>query len=223
MRKYLSVKNLEQALILASVCTVMSIPRMSMGKMPLQWCIPSAVCCLTLVAGAATAWGKYAGLPGIFPTSRRSLVGVLAAILLGLVFVPVRMMMDPTVKEIFARDLTPEAMSLIYPTTLTGCVALVLWAASFGVLFFQAGTISFLARLTGRRSIAVAGSVALRLYVMHMKMASREVESLPFMLAGTTIVGLVTAMLYIKGGLPAAMAFAATVDSRHFLLLAGEE
>jgi len=41
-------------------------------------------------------------------------------------------------------------MALRYPASLGGCVAVMLWSASFETMFFQAATMSFLMRVADR-------------------------------------------------------------------------
>jgi len=221
MRTYLSMSNFGRALILAMGVTLMSVPRIVQGGLPLDLYIPAALVGMVLVAGAATAWSRQAGMVGLFPHWRLMLGGVGIAVLISLVAVPIQhAWIDPRIQAALSATGNAQLMALRYPVTAGGCVAVMLWSASFETLFFHAATLSFFARLTNRQWIAVALTVALRLFVSMRQMAETGVfDAVPLMLVSTGVMATAACVLFARTGLIPAMMLAAGLDLHLFLNL----
>lgn len=195
----------------------MAVPRLLQGGEPAWLYVGLAFLCMTFVAGAATAWGTTAGMVGLFPCRRRLVAGLIAGAVAGLVLIPVFVLwLDPWHKEALLRLDDTARLGLQFPDTPWQKVAIVLWAAGFQVLFFEAASMSFFCRLTGRLLIALSLAVAFRIFVSHLQMADLPVDSaMPFYLVYglTSVTGCV---LFARAGLPAASVFAASLAIRHF-------
>jgi len=204
-------------MLLGGGITVMAVPRLVQGEAPAWLYVAAAFLCLTFVAGAATAWGTAAGMVGLFPCRRRLVAGLIAGGVAGVVLLPVFVLwLDPLLKEALLRLGDAARVGLQFPDRLWQKVAIVLWAAGFQVLFFEAATMSFFCRLTGRWLIALSLAVAFRIFVVNLQMADVPVNStMPFHLVYglTSVTGCV---LFARGGLPAASLFAAVLAIRHF-------
>lgn len=216
MRSYLKYSNLSQAITLGGCVTLMSIPRLDQGGTP-QWLyVAIAFLCLTLVAGAATAWGSCGGLVGLFPVGRRLAIGLGAALIGGLALFPVyTQWLDPWLKEALMHAGDADRLQLQFPDTLWKQVAVVLWIAGFQVLFFNAAAMSFFCRLTGRISVAIALAVALRVCVSYIQFASISMDNtLPFhVVHGLTCA--IACLLFARAGLLPTSLFAAVPAMRH--------
>lgn len=219
MRTYLSMPNFLRALVLGLIATVMSVPRLIQGGLPLGLYIPATLVGMMLVSGAATAWSDRGGMCGMVPAWRRMLVGVGVAVLVSAIATPVvHLWVDPSVRQALQATGNPHAMALRYPATVAGCLAVVLWSASFETLFFQAATVSFFARLTNRQSVAIVLAVALRLCVsLHQMTELGVVDAVPLMLVSTAVMATVACILFARTGLVAAMVLGAGLDLHLFL------
>ena len=99
MRDYLSESNLVKAAGLAVVLTVMSLGRLIEARQPLGLYIPATFVAMTLIAGAVTAWGQRAGMPGIVTDRRTFLRGAAVAAGLSLLALPLYLfVLDPLLK-----------------------------------------------------------------------------------------------------------------------------
>lgn len=219
MRTYLSMPNFLRALVLGLVATVMSVPRLIQGGLPLGLYVPATLVGMMLVSGAATAWSDRGGMCGIFPARRRMLVGVGIAVLVSAMATPVvHLWVDPSVRKALLATGNAQVMALRYPATVGGCLAVILWSASFETLFFQAATVSFFARLTSRQSIAIVLAVALRLCVsLHQMTELGVVDAVPLMLVSTAVMATVACILFARTGLIATMVLGAGLDLHLFL------
>jgi len=214
MREYLSIPNLGRAAGLAALATVMSVGRLVEGQRPLGLFIPLTFCAMMFVGGAVTAWGRRAGMAGLAADRRTLGTGVILAVLLALLALPVvRYGLDPVLRSALRDAAGPTASQLSFPGTLHGCLASLLWTAGFQTLFFVAAPMALFARLTNRQSVALALTLAFRAYVMHRQLVEAGVTAaVPLFylqaLAGT----LAGAFLFARYGLAPAMVLAAGLD-----------
>ena len=217
MRAYLQSSNLVKAMGLGGGVTVMALPRLLQGGDPAWLYVVIAFLCLTLVAGAATAWGSSAGMVGLFPRGRRRVAGLVAGGVAGVVLLPFLVLwFDPWLREALVCAGDATRVGFQFPDTAWTQVAIVLWAAGFQVLFFEAATMSFFCRLTRRWLIALTLAVAFRVFVGHLQLEGVPVGSPPaffFMHGVTSAIGCI---LFSCGGLPSASLFAAVLAARHF-------
>ncbi len=215
MRDYLSISNLRKSLVLGSAVTAAATPRILQGSDNAEILIPSAMLLMTLVAGAVLAWGARGGMVGAFPDRRVMLAGLAGALLVGLVAGMLRMIWsDQALRDVLVSPDLVARFELSFPGTVAEKLALVLWAAGFQVLFFQAGVMAFASRLTGRWEYALVLAGFFRIWVMHLQMDQAGVPpvlSAYIMSTATTLIG---ATLFARSGLPAAMVFAAAIELR---------
>lgn len=220
MRVYLSERNLLKAAALGAVVTLMSVPRILVAGLNPAFYIPAAFVGMTLVSGAATAWGGYAGMAGVWP--RRGLgrnlgFATLAGLALALVSF---LLLDPVFSQAIAGGGDREFLELQYPVTVGGCAALVLWSAGFETVFFYAAASSFVVRISRRVWTAYVFSAALRLVVTLHQMAGAGItEAEHLFAAGSVVASFITCLLFVRGGLPAAMVFTAVLNLRLLLRL----
>ncbi len=218
MREYLSLSNLRRASLLGSLVTLMSIPRIMQAGMDLTFYVPAALTSMILVSGAATAWGRHAGMCGLFPGRRRMWAGIGIATTLSLLLLPVYECCYPFFERAIQESSRPGLAALQYPTTIGGCLALMLWSAGFETMFFRAATISLLARLSHRQWVAVSLSVILCLGATQMSLAAAGIKEARWAFyASAAAANLVGVLLFARTGLPAAMVFAAGLQL-HLLL-----
>lgn len=236
----MTVSNLKQAAALGAIVSVMAIPRIIEGGGDIISRMVMIFPAMTLVAGAATAWGKYAGMPGLFPARETQARGLRVALVAGLAMAPLLLAFDSDLQAAMAEALRSRpvppgfnpmqaamikawrarAVALAFPESVSGCLALALWSAGFETVFFRASTMAFLARVTRRQWIAVAGSVLIRGFVMLMMITLADVDFLLMVrLGGVMALSAVSCLLYARAGLPAAMLFAAILESRHLVRL----
>lgn len=220
MRDYLSIGNFAKAALLGGAVTILSIPRFIEGGMPLGLYVPASLATMTLVAGAATAWGRRAGMAGVWPEGRQVLRGLGVGALLGGVLTCFYAWSDPICRNAVAATGNRELLSLQFPSTASGSLALSLWSAGFGTLFFSAAAMSFLARLTARQWLAVLGAVAFRLFLIHHRLGSVGVtEALPLFMLRNAVASAVSCLLFARQGLPSAMAFSWVLELRHLVMI----
>lgn len=219
MRDYISISNLWKAAIIGGVVTLMSLPRIIQGNMELWLYLPVAFGGMTLSAGAATAWSDRAGMCGLFPDRRRIFAGIGMAVILVSVITPIYFFwLDSVFRNAIVATGDSKLLMLRYPATLGGCVAVVLWSASFETIFFRAAAMSFFARLTGRQWVAVAGAVVLRVFVICKQLPEAGiVDAMPLFIACTVITSAVSCVLFARWGLPGAMVFSAGLNTHLFI------
>ena len=220
MRDYLSVSNLGKALLLSVLCTLASVPRIVQGGLDPRFYVPAAFLSLTLVAGSAAAWSACAGMAGLWPDRRRTLCGIGTAMLAALLLWPAALTLDPVVRAALAAPDGGRAMLLQYPDSAAGVAALVLWSASFEMLFFVAAPAAFFARLFNVKWAAIAGPVIVRVLVAYYQLTTGQiVDALPLMLATHAVMIAAACFLFSRFGLAAAAVFAAVADSRLFFMM----
>jgi hypothetical protein len=212
MHQYLSQRNLISAVALGFLITIMTIPRLVVWGVPLGLYIPASFLSMTLVSGTATAWGTSAGMCGPFPEQRRQLAGIAIAAALALLALPLFMLcVDPVMVP--ALSATGNEMLLRhYPVTPDGKIALLLWSAGFETMFFHAGAMSLVSRITRRQWVAVTACVALRLFIASHQLAELHIPAAnPFLLVVSGVVTTASCLLFARFGLPTAMVFSAGI------------
>ncbi|MDT8318365.1 MAG: hypothetical protein RQ824_10330 [bacterium] len=190
--------------------TILSAPRiLSSGVLPVQFII-SAFAGLTLVAAMATAWGRSAGMKGLFPPRFIVLRGLLLAFILLIILLPIKIFwFNPLLYSAVEQTGNGAALRLLFPDTFISGVALMLWVMSFEALFFRAAAMSFFARLTNRLSVALVLSAMLRVFVTWLKISEIGVEDGLFLiLSHAAIINLLSCLMFARYGLPAPMLFA---------------
>jgi hypothetical protein len=145
--------------------------------------------------------------------------GLWAGLILGFAMgVIYHLYLDPVLRTALASTSGPKALSLRYPLSLTGGLALILWVAGFETMFFQAGSLSFFSRLTPHAWLAIVGAVSFRTMVTSLQISQAGVvDAFPLFLVQAAATSTVACILFARAGLPAAMLFAATVTA-HVLL-----
>lgn len=210
MRDYLTTRNLGHALMLASVITAMSIPRIMAGGMPVGLYAVTAMLAMTLICGSATAWGSKARMHGLFPSSKRMLIGAGIAVLLVAMLTPIyHIFIHPILRAALEQTGDARMIDLRYPSTNAGRISLILWTGSFELMFFSVAGMSFFARLTGRQSLAIVMVVLFRLTVSYYQLQVGHItESIPVFLLCSALSSATTCLLFAQAGLPATMIFA---------------
>lgn len=225
MRDYLAVENLKNATFLGIAVGLMAIPRILEGSDQLAMIrILAVIPSMTIIAGAVTAWGARGGMLGPFPARGEVRRGIWSAIASGLLIAPFILWQEAAGMGLGDSPTTLAERNLPLPSTLTGCLALMLWSAGFETLFFRAGTMSFFARVTNRQWTGVVGAILISVAVRSAKMGEVGLDSVMVLrLVGIGIVTTVGCLLYARAGMLAAMVFAAVLDTRHIVrwLLAG--
>lgn len=216
MSVYFSEDNLRKALWLSAIVTLMSWPRIVAGGLDPWLFVLAAGVSLTLVAGAATAWGRQGGMVGLFPERRLMARGCGWAVILALLFLPFLYVLDPVLRQGLEQAGDPIRLRLAYPDTVRGCLALILWSAGFETLFFVAATSAFIVRVTGHCGVGIAGALAVRLGVTWQQVGQVGLDDqrAMFLLAAAATL-LPAVWIFMRGGLPPAMAFAALLAARH--------
>lgn len=210
MAAYLTSANLARAAYIGGVAGLMAVPRILEKANGDLLRVVSAFLLMTIVAGAVTAWGEAGGMRGPFPDWRKVLPWTIGSIAVALLLVPFMLWYDSIPQ--LARDI---------PKSADAAIALVLWSAGFETLFFQAGLMSFIARLTGSGIAALAAGPALKLFVVLLQWAHFGFGPVPpLVIVGTVVTVGMAGVIYSRAGLPATMAFNAIIAGRHLLLFA---
>ena len=223
MRDYCTLPNLSRAALLASVITLLSSGRIIHGSLLLRITLPQALvfcfCAMTLVCAAVTAWGRTAGMPGIFTDRRTFLRGAVLALLMALAMQPFfRYLLDPLFSGILDELGNDAALEMAYPTTLAGQLALLCWMAGFQTLFVCAAPMSLIARLTGRRDLALVFCLLLGIYLVHLKATDLGIQEHLLLFAIPTLVGCgMACFLFSRFGLAPAMILSGAMTLRLFL------
>ena len=217
MRDYVTLKNCRNAAALSAVVSAMAVPRILLGGVSPGILIPAAFLTMMFVAGAATAWSRKAGMEGLLRDPRRTLTACGAAALAAFALIPLQhIVLEPIFREALAASGDDRWMDLQFPGTMHGWLALVLWSAGFQTLFLDVGPVCLFARLTNRRSAAVALTVAVHVLVVLRQMAVYGVESSLLLLLGSAAVeSAMSCVLFVKGGLLPTMIFSAGLQVHH--------
>lgn len=217
MRDYLKEQNLRQATLIAVVVTVMALPRLVLAGVDLRVYLPAGLLSMILVAAAATAWGHYGGLHGMFPERRRMIAGMAMAVVLAWIGLPLALRLDALRLELLAAGEIDHWRVQPVPTDPTAIMALLLWSAGFETMFFQAGALSYLARLLKRRRPALAGAVILRGFVSYLQMGGDlSADAALIFQTGVMIDATLAGGLYVAAGWPAAATYTIVLGLRHF-------
>ncbi len=221
MRDYLSVSNLWYASIIGVVISLMSLMRMMQGGINVFIGMPAMFFAMTLTGGMVTAWGHKAGMNGIFPDKRTVTGGLVLAICAACIFAVLSyFLIDPVARHIMRVSGNSKLLSIMAPRSVSGCVGLVLWVSGFEVMFFEAGAMSFFARLTGSKGIAVLGAVCFRMYVVFERLSNIGVhDEIAFFLVNAAAGTAIGCLLFARAGLPATALFSAVTSLRYFFLL----
>jgi hypothetical protein len=217
MRDYLTISNLSKAMALGGCVTLMSLPRLVQGGEPRWLYVSTAIFCLVLLAGAATAWGRCGGMLGLFPRGRRRLIGLSTGLAAGLLIVPLyTMWLDPWLSEALRHAGDADRLQLEFPDAPWKKVAIVLWAAGFQVLFFNAAAMSFLCRLTNNVPVALILAIVFRLFVSHLQFEDVPIDGTLAFALTHALVCAIGCILFARTGLMPVALFAAVLASRHF-------
>jgi len=182
--------------------------------------VPAALTSMTLVSGAATAWSHHAGMCGLFPERKRMWIGVAIAVTLSALLLPVYEWASPHFERAMQGASRPDLIRVQYPSTVGGCLALMLWAAGFETMFFRAATVSLLARLSQRQWVAISLTVLLCVGIMRLRLNAAGITDMrPAFYAAAAGANLVGALLFARTGLPATMVFFAGLQLHLFLRL----
>ena len=223
MSAYFTTANLSRAACVAGVAGLMAVPRIldraDGHGLFVFILIFSAFPLLTIIAGTATAWGECGGMRGIFPDWRQSLPWITAAVVAGLLFVPAMLWYD-SFRQASLPEYEAARLAGQIPKTPDAALALILWSAGFETILFQAGVMSFVARLTGSSVAAISAGPAFKLLVYLLQCANLGFSPLSALAAtGAALTTGIAGILYARAGLPAAMAFNAITSSRFLLAL----
>lgn len=219
MRRFLSERNLIDAVMLSALVTALSIGRFVHLGTSLPVYIPLTMLCMTFVGGAVSAWGRCAGMPGIVTDKRTLGLGSALAALVALIALPVSVVWtDPRLRAALAKATDPSFLERCFPSILGGKLSLVLWSAGFETLFFIAAPASLVARLTNRRDVAVGVCVLLRAFVVHRQLCAGAIgEPTWLFFTAAMVPAAVGSILFARFGLVPAMVFAACMDAHVFV------
>lgn len=174
LREFLAVENFRRALALSAIVTALAIPRLSTAGygLPLMLLYTlSAFISMTLVCGAVTAWTGQRGLSRMIPDRRPLLLGVIVALLVGLVFGMLKaLILDPVLEKAMVLNLPADEVDLHFPVDGFGIFALVCWVAGFEALFFEGGTMALWSRISGSAWLATMVTVLFRAVVVLIQM-----------------------------------------------------
>ena len=218
MREYLSESNLVKAVGLGSIMAVMAAPRILASGMHARLLLPAAMMAMTLTCGAATAWGKSAGMVGVFPKKRRLFLGIGLGLLAAALLMPVKLMyLAPMLKGALIRE-SSARLAMQFPSTAWGCMGAILWVAGFETIFLCAAPMSFWARISNRIWVAIILTCGLKLMVGALTLSDLDLPIAP-MLIGAVTVSCVSSFLFARWGLPATMAFTGGLNAHLFLMM----
>lgn len=223
MRNYFTTPNLCRGALLSAIVTLMSIGRIVQGNMLLRVTMPEAlVACffsMTLVCATVTAWGKMGGMPGVITDRRTFLRGSALALLFSLAALPVyRYALDPLFCRILEVSGDAAALEMNYPSTRSGQLAMLCWMAGFQTLFVCAAPMSLLTRLTNRRDLAIVLSMALGVFLVHVKVSRAGLDEFFPLFVVPGMIGCGCAcFLFSRFGLAPAMIMAGGMTLRLFL------
>jgi hypothetical protein len=219
MRSYLALVNLYQAAGLSAVVTLMAVGRIAQGQMPLGAYIPLTFGSMLFVAGAVTAWGAKAGMPGVVTDGRTLRRGLAVAAGLSLLALPFYLFgVDPYLRELLSEPRYRHLLDLTLPGTIGGRLSLILWSAGFQMMFLVAAPMSLFARLTQRRWAAILLCLVLRSYVLYRQMAHADMtDGAALFYTASLLSTAAGCAVFARFGLVPAMLLAAGFDVHVFL------
>ena len=209
MNEFFSINNFKKAALLGLTMTLLSAPRILASGIYSFRHVISAFAALTLLSAAVTAWGKSAGMKGLFPSAKEVIQGLKLAGLIVILSFPVKVFwFNPALYAAVESTGNTSALILLFPETLLAGMALTLWVMSFETLFFQAAAISFFGRLSRHFLAALILSTLFRGYVSWLKLGNIGVETAEFLiLSHALIINVISCLLFARYGLPASMLF----------------
>lgn len=218
-----SAPVLRQSVIVAALVTMAAAPRqLARATSADPWLMLAGLgfqfLLVVLLADAPAAWGRSAGMAGLWPAPRALALGVAGALGAALALAPLHALVDPELRAALLEAGRADLVALHLPTGRVAVTAAMLWSGGFEALFFYGFAMSVLARAFGRVDVAVVGAVALRTLVSALAMSSvgiLDVGLLP--LAVGALTSLAAALLFARGGLPAAALLAMLVKARLLL------
>lgn len=216
MRDYLTADNLLQGAGLSALVTLLAIGRLQQSDMPLLTGVVMLFVSMTLVCATVTAWGRQAGMAGVWTSGRTLRRGLLAALALGLALWPVFLLwLDPRIRAVLASAQDGDLLRLAFPPTTGTRLALILWALGFQTLFLLAAPMSVAARLTDNGYAALGLCALFRIYVAHRQVVENGLTGhMTLLTAPPVVIGLIGCLLFSRFGLAPAMFFAAVLDLR---------
>lgn len=218
MRSYLTERNLVRASLVGVPITLAAVPRLIDGGYRLGQSLPVLLTGMILVAGAATAWGERAGLPGLFPARPRILRWSAVAVVLALLLMPLAFWIDQTLRGAVAALGVPELMRLNYPEGAKPVLAVLLWTGGFGTMFLHIAPLCVFARLTNNLRASILCTVALRVGIMALHLAKEGVgAAVPLFLVSAAGSAALCCWLFARGGLLPATLFLVVQEARLLL------
>jgi len=104
-------------------------------------------------------------------------------------------------------------LTLTYPATVGGCLALILWSAGFQTIFLQAAPMSFFARLTRNRSVAFGLCLALRVFIAYRQVVFAGLtDGIGLFVVSAVGAAAAGCILFVRYGLAPAVFLAAILD-----------
>lgn len=203
MREYLAFINLNRALALAAVGTVMALPRLVQAGDRIGLRVMGCLLGMTFAAGTVTAWGTKAGLRGPCRRVRETVIGLGAALLLALILFPVQQfVVHPLFEKAVLSSADAQWIGLQLPATIHDWLALALWSAGFQTLFCVAAPTCLAARLTGRVWPAIVLTAALSGFVVSQQLVAYHVGlSRGLLVTASAAKGLLACLMYLRFGL----------------------
>ena len=223
MSEFLSINNFKKAGLLGLVMCLLSAPRILTSDIYSLRHVIYAFAALTLLSATVTAWGKSAGMKGLFPSAQEALQGLKLAALIVILFFPIKVLwFNPALYAAVESTGNAGALILLFPETLFAGIALTLWVMSFETLFFQAAAISFFGRLSRHFLAALILSTLFRGYVSWLKLGNIGVETAQFLiLSHALIINVISCILFARYGLPASMLFIGGISIYRWTFLWG--
>jgi hypothetical protein len=220
MRDLLSEDNLVKSAGLSAVLTLMSVGRLVQSGKSLVFYVPITFLVLIFVSGAVTAWGRCAGMPGIITERQTFRRGIGVAVVLSLIFNVIFIFwLNTIMREALLNAENSVAAELLLPATMGGRLALLLWAASFQVMFLQAAPMSLFARLSGARNVAIGLCLAFRAFIAYLQIDVIGInEHIPLVVISMLLISLTECMVFAKYGLAPTIFLAAGINLHIFFI-----
>ena len=220
MRDYLTTRNFAAAAGLGLLAALLSLPRLITAGTNVMFFFPAAWVSMTLIGGAATAWGKNIGRAQLWIEPERLQMGFAIVICSATALAVFRTVFaDPAMLN--AINHSPAAMpsrNIHLPRQPGMIIALMLWAASFETVFFRAGSICFFGRLTGRKNLSIFMAALLRTWVSAFQMNSLDIAAPMPCLLLSAVQSITAGTVFVYFGLVPAAVFSALIEARLLFL-----
>ena len=205
---------------------MLSIPRILEADlgMPSPNLILVAFCALVLASGAAFAWQHEGGMAGMFPPARATLTGLAWAVTAGGCLLALIWWAEVSLLVREAAEPTGARWEADPPEDAAAAFNRMLWGAGFQTLFFTAGAMGVLTKVTKNVWLAVILVAAARMVMALRQMAmAGHFDQLGTVLFVTGLFAATAGLLFARAGLLPAMLLSIVVDLRHFgrLLVSG--